>query len=79
MAAPHGEWRGSAELCSLWLRQGPRERRGDLKAGTVLLACVCARREPCRCQVVPALVYLLEQAQHPVPLGAGRTAGSSFA
>ena len=27
-AAPHREQRGSAELCSLWQRQGPRERHG---------------------------------------------------
>jgi len=27
-AAPHRERRGSAELCSLWQRQGPRERHG---------------------------------------------------
>jgi len=27
-AAPHREGRGSAELCSVWQRQGPRERLG---------------------------------------------------
>jgi len=27
-AAPHRVWRGSAELCSLWRRQGPREWHG---------------------------------------------------
>jgi len=26
--APHREWRGSAELCSVWQRPGPRERHG---------------------------------------------------
>jgi len=27
-AAPHGEWRSSAELCCLGQGQGPRERHG---------------------------------------------------
>ena len=29
-AAPHMERRGSAELCSVWQRQGPRKRHGTL-------------------------------------------------
>ena len=32
-AAPHRERRGSAELCSVWQRQGPRERHGDVRGG----------------------------------------------
>jgi len=32
-AAPHRELRGSAELCSLWQRQGPRERHGAGRGG----------------------------------------------
>ena len=33
-AAPHREWRGSAELCSLRQRQGPRELRGAVRGGS---------------------------------------------
>ena len=29
-AAPHREQRGSTELCSMWQRQGPRERHGGV-------------------------------------------------
>ena len=32
-AAPHREWRGSAELCSLLQQQGPRERHGAVRGG----------------------------------------------